>query len=87
MSGRKQLVESGSQLHGMDHKIDIVREFESDDLQEVPGSVGSDREHLGWIRVRVEIDEHEGMVDGVADCVVVDSVLVGGAVYLHITIS
>ncbi|VAV93161.1 hypothetical protein MNBD_ACTINO01-1010 [hydrothermal vent metagenome] len=71
----------------MDHKIDIVREFKPDDLQEVPGSVGSDCEHLGWIGVGVEIDENEGMVDGVADGVVVDSVLMGGVVYLHITIS
>lgn len=71
----------------MDHEIDIVREFEPDDLQEVPGSIGSDSEHLGWIGVGFEIDDHEGMVDGVADCVDVDSMLVGGPVYLHITIS
>jgi hypothetical protein len=80
-------VESGSKAHGMDHEIGIVREFEPDDLQEVPGSIGSDCEHLGWIGVGVEIDEHEGMVDGVANGVVVDSMVVGGAVYLHITIS
>ena len=71
----------------MDHKIGIVREFEPDDLQEVPSSVGADCEHLGWIGVGVETDEHEGMFDGVADGVVVDSMLGGGAVYLHITIS
>jgi len=71
----------------MDHKLSIVREFEPDDLQEVPGSVGSDREHLGWIGVGLEVDDREDMVDGVADGVVVDSMLMGGAVYLHITIS
>ncbi|GMQ97704.1 MAG: hypothetical protein BMS9Abin17_0204 [Acidimicrobiia bacterium] len=71
----------------MDHKIGVVSEFEPDDLQKIPGTVGPDCEHLGRIRVGVEVDEHEGMVDGVADGVVVDSMLVGGAVYLHITIS
>ena len=71
----------------MDHKLSIVRKFEPDDLQKVPGSVGSDCEHLGRIGVRVEIDEHEGVVDGVADGVVVDSMFVGGAIDLHISIS
>jgi len=71
----------------MDHEIGIIREFEPDDLQEVSGSIGSDSEHLGWIGVGIEVDDREGMVDGVADGVVVDSVLVGGAMYLHITIS
>jgi hypothetical protein len=71
----------------MDHKIGIVREFESDDLEEVPGSVRPDCEHLGWIGVGFEVDEREGMVDGVTDGVVDDAVVAGGAVDLHITIS
>ncbi len=71
----------------MDHKFGIVREFEPDDLQKVPGSVGPDCEHLGWIGVGLEVDDREDMVDGVADGSVVDTVLVGSAVDLHITIS
>ena len=71
----------------MDHEIDIVREFEPDDLEKVPGPVGPDCEHLGWIRVGLEVDEREGMVDGVADGVAVDAVFVGGAVDPHIAIS
>ena len=71
----------------MDHKICIVGEFEPDDLEKVLGPVGSDCEHLGWIGVGLEVDECEGMVDGVADGVVVDTVLAGGAVDLPIEIS
>ncbi len=70
----------------MDHKIGIVGEFEPDDFEKVPGPVGSDCEHLGWIGVGLEVDECEGMVDGVADGVV-DTVLAGGAVDPHIAIS
>lgn len=71
----------------MDHKINIFREFEPDDLQKVPGPVGSGCEHLGWIGVGFEVDNREGIVDGGTDGVVVDTVLVGSAVDLHITIS
>ncbi len=71
----------------MDHKIGVVREFDPDDLEEVPGSVGPDCEHLGWIGVGFEVDEREGMIDSVADGAVIDAVLAGGAVDLHITIS
>ena len=67
-------MESGAQAHGIDHKIGIVGEYEPDDLEEVPGRVGPDREHLGWIGVGFEVDEREGMVDGVADGSVVDTV-------------
>ncbi len=71
----------------MDHKIGVVREYEPDNLKKVPGPVGPDCEHLGWIGVGFEVDNREGMVDGVTDGVVVDTVPAGSAVDLHITIS
>lgn len=51
----------------MDHQVDVVGEFEPDDLQQVAGFVGSDSEDLGWIGVGIEIDDGDGMVKGVAD--------------------
>jgi hypothetical protein len=71
----------------MNHKLGIVGEFEPDDLQKVPGLVGSDCEHLGWIGVGFEVDHREGMVNGVADGSVVETVFASGAMDLHITIS
>ncbi len=71
----------------MDHKLDIVRELEPDDLQKVPSVVGPDGEHPGRVGAGLEVDDREGMIDGVADGIVLDAVLVGAAVYLHITIS
>lgn len=65
----------GAQAHGKDHELGIVREFEPDDRQKIAGSVAS------------EVDDREGTVDGMADGSVVDTVIVGGAVDVHITIS
>ena len=45
------------------------------------------REHLGWAGVGLEVDDRESMVDGMAEVIVVDTVIVGGAVDVHITIS
>ncbi len=59
----------------MDHQGDVVGEFEPDDLQQVAGFVGSDSEDLGWIGVGIEIDDGDGIVKGVADGCVVDTVL------------
>ena len=71
---------------GVDHEIDIVGEFEPDDLQQVAGAVGSDSKDLWWVGFRFKIDNGEGMVEGVEDGVGFDAVLVGGSVDLHIAI-
>ena len=71
----------------MDHQVDIVGEFEPDDLQQVPGVVGSDDKHRWRVGVGFEIDHGEGMVEGVENGSLVDTVLVGRAVDLHIAIS
>lgn len=70
----------------MDHEVDVVGEFKPDDLQQVAGVVGSDGEDLGRIGFVVEIDDSDGMVEGVEDGGIVDTVLAGRPVDLHITI-
>ena len=44
-------------------------------------------EHLGWVGVGLEVGDRLGIVDGMANGSVVDTVIVGGAVDVHITIS
>lgn len=71
----------------MDHEIDVFGEFEPDDLQQVAGVVGSDRKDLGWVCVGFEVDDGEGMVEGMSNGGLRDSVLARRSVDLHITIS
>jgi hypothetical protein len=71
----------------VDHEIDVVGEFELDDFQQVASSVGSDGEDLGWVGVGIEIDDSEGIVQGVEDDGVGDSVFAGQPMDLHISIS
>lgn len=71
----------------MDHEVDVVGEFEPDDLQQIAGVVGSDRQNLGRVGVGIEVDDGEGVVQGVEDGGVEYSVLASRPVDLHITIS
>jgi hypothetical protein len=72
----------------VDHEIDVLGEFESDDFQQVASSVGSDSEDLGWVGFGIEIDDGEGIVQGVEDDGVGDSVFAtSGPMDLHISIS
>jgi hypothetical protein len=66
--------------------MDIVGEFEPDDLQQVTGAVGLDGKDLWWVGFGFKIDDDEDMVEGVEDGVGFDAVLVGGSVDLHIAI-
>jgi hypothetical protein len=45
----------------VDHQIDLL-EFESDDLQQIAGGIRSDREHLGWVGVWLEIEDGDGVM-------------------------
>lgn len=67
----------------MDHQVDLV-ELEPDDLQQIAGGIRSDREYFGWVGVRFEIDNRDGVLEGMANGEVVDSVLVSRSVDLHI---
>jgi hypothetical protein len=71
----------------MDHEVDIVRELDPDDLQQVPDVVGSDGEDLGWVGIGCEVDDGDGVVERVKDGVVVDAVLVGRTMDVHTCIS
>jgi hypothetical protein len=71
----------------VDHEIDVVGEFEPKDFQQVASSVGSDSEDLGWVGVGIEIDDSEGIVQGVEDDGVGDSVFASRPMDLHISIS
>lgn len=71
----------------MDGELDVVGEFEPDDFQQVPGTIGSDGEDLGRVGIGLEVDDGEGMVQGMEDGGFVDAVLVGGPMNLHISIS
>lgn len=55
----------------MDHQVGLL-EFEPDDLEQIPGGIGSDGKHLGWVGVRFEIKNGDGVLEGVTNgCVVV----------------
>lgn len=67
----------------MDHQVGLL-EFEPDDLQQIPGAIGSDGKHLGWVGVWLEVENGDGMFEGVTNGGVVDAVFVSGAMDFHI---
>lgn len=46
----------------MDNQLDVVSQFEPDDLEEVACGIRADGEHFLGIRVGVEVDNGEGML-------------------------
>lgn len=69
-------MKGGAQRHDVDHEPDVVGKLKPDDLQEVPGVIGSDGKHLGWVGLGFEIDDGDDMLEGVENSGVVDAVLV-----------
>lgn len=67
----------------MNHEVDVF-EVEPDDLQQVPGGIGSDGDQFGRVGVWFKIKYSDGMLEGVADVRVIDAVLIGRPVDLHI---
>jgi hypothetical protein len=70
----------------VNHEIDVIDKLEPDDLQQVPGGVGSDGEDLGRVGCGVEVDDGDGMVEGMEDGSVVNTVFAGRSMDLHIGI-
>lgn len=68
----------------MDHEIDLVSELEPDDLEQIAGVVGPDRQDLGRVGVRVQVDDGDGVVKGVQDGGIRDSVLASRPMDLRI---
>lgn len=70
----------------MDHEVDVVGELEPDDLQKIPSMIGSNSEHLGRVAVWLEVDDRDGMVEGMSNGIVVDRMLLGRVVDVHIDV-
>ena len=70
----------------MNHELDVI-ELEPNDLQQVPGVVRSNCKDFRRVGVGFEVDDGEGMVDGLKDGGVVDAVLAGGTMDFRIIIS
>ena len=80
-------MERGAQPHRVDGEQLIAGQFEQDHFEEVPGSVRPDCENLRRIRLGVEIDDHNGAIDGVLDVCITDPVSSRRSVDLHTGIS
>jgi hypothetical protein len=70
----------------MDHNLNVIVEFESDDLEQVAAEIRSDGEHSGGIAIGIKAGHDHTVGDGVLDGKVVHSVLPCGAVDLHVRI-
>jgi hypothetical protein len=71
----------------VNHELSIIGEFEPDDLQQVPGTVRSNRQDLGRVRVGFDVDDGDGVAESVQDGDVADGVFAGCAVDFRISIS
>ena len=67
----------------MDHQDELL-EFEPDDLEQIPGAIGSDGKLLGWVGVWFEIKNGDGVLKWVTNNSVVDDMLVSRTLDLHI---
>ncbi len=65
-----------------DHLVALGRD-EHDDLEQVPGAIGSDDELA--IRVLADVVDDEAELDGVDDVVVIDAMAASRRVDLHTT--
>jgi hypothetical protein len=81
---REQVVETWAEWHSVNHEIDVFGELEPDDLKQIARMVGSDSKDLGWICIGLEVDDGEGMIEGVEDCGIRHSVLARRRMDLHI---
>ena len=67
----------------MNGEESIIGQLEYEELEEVAGEVRADHENLRRVGVRVDIDDHERMVDGVEDVRIRDAMASGRPVNLH----
>ena len=76
-------MEQGSEGHGVDHELRTSIDLEPDDLEQVAGVVRSDGQNPGWVGVGLQVDDRDGVSDGVEDRLVVVAMFAGGTVDLH----
>ena len=67
----------------MNHHLGAAGEFEPDDLQQVPSSIGTDGEDPWRVSGRLEFDDDESVSKPVQDRVAVEAVLERRAMELH----
>lgn len=70
----------------MDNQLDVVSQFEPDDLEEVACGIRADSEHFRGIRVGVEVDNSEGMLDCMSNSWLGEAVLERRPVEFHIAL-
>lgn len=71
----------------MNNQAATFGQFQPDDLEQVPGGIGADRQHSGRVSIRLKVDNDQGMVERVSNRLLVDSVSLSRSVHLHTHIS
>ncbi len=71
----------------MDREESLVCQFQDHHLEEVAGAIRTDDQDLGRVRIGVDVNDDQRMVDGVVDIDVRDAVTTGGLVNLHTSLS
>ena len=51
----------------MNHQIDIIGQRQPNDFDQVASGVGPDTQNLGRASVRVQLNDDEGVLDGMQD--------------------
>ncbi len=69
--------------HGMYGEEPVVGENQDDHLERVPGLVGTDDQLPRRVAVGIEVDDDDGVVGGMKDAGVVDTVPPSGTMDLH----
>jgi len=67
----------------MNRQQPLLSEDEHNHLEHVPSLVRSDGQFLRWVTVRLEVDDDERVVRGVADGGLADTVPSSGTMDLH----
>ena len=67
----------------MDRHESVVGEFEHNHLEQVPGSIRPDDQHLGWIAVGIEVSHHKRMLCRAEDVLIRDAMSPRRPVHVH----
>ncbi len=71
----------------MNDQEHVITEFEQDEFEEVARQIGPDGEDLGRVRIRLEVHDHECVVEGMPDVGLGGTVTEGRAVNVHTLLS
>ena len=76
-------MERWSEGHGVDGEEPLVGQVQDHHLEKVAGGVWPDDQDLGWVGIGVDVNDNQGVIDGVADVDSGDPVTAGRFVNLH----